>query len=328
MEPLDRQLLDHLQTNLPLVSAPYAALGEQLGLDDEEVRARVERLRQARIIRQISAIFDSRKLGYQSSLVAFDVEPTRLEEVAEVVNAHPGVSHNYQRDFELNLWFTIAAPPGGELAAEVERLAATEGVRRARLLPTVRVFKVGVQLGMGTDDADSASRSEAPEPESAGTRPRPTAEEIAAIRVLQRDLPAVERPFAALAAKGQLDESAILRCGRELLADGRMRRFAAVLHHREAGFEHNAMVLWAAPEGEIERAGRVMASFDAVSHCYQRPCFEDLPYSLYTMIHGRRAEDCESVVEAISQATGLGQHHLVYSTREFKKVRVRYFEEP
>jgi DNA-binding Lrp family transcriptional regulator len=327
MEQLDRQLLDHLQTNLPLVPAPYAALGERLGLGDEEVRARVERLRRARIIRQISAIFDSRKLGYQSSLVAFDVDPTRLDEVAAVVNGHPGVSHNYQRDFELNLWFTIAVPPGGELAGEVERLAATEGVRRARLLPTIRVFKVGVQLGMGSEDADSASRSGAPEPETAGTRPKPMAEEIAAIRVLQRDLPAVERPFAALAAESPLEESTVLRYGRELLADGRMRRFAAVLHHREAGFEHNAMVLWAVPEGEIERAGRTMASFDAVSHCYQRPHFDDLPYSLYTMIHGRRAQDCESVVEAISRATGLDQHRLVYSTREFKKVRVRYFEE-
>ena len=133
--------------------------------------------------------------------------------------------------------------------------------------------------------------------------------------------------IAQLAAENGQTESAILRAGREFLEDGRMRRFAAVLHHREAGFTHNAMVMWKAPEAEIARIGSIMASFQAVSHCYLRPAFPDLPYNLYTMIHGREASQCEHVVEQLAAAVGVRDYRIVYSTRQFKKVRVRYFEE-
>ena len=106
-----------------------------------------------------------------------------------------------------------------------------------------------------------------------------------------------------------------------------MRRFAAVLHHREAGFAYNAMAVWECPTERIEECGRVMASFKAVSHCYQRPTYDDWPYPLFTMIHGQSEADCLTVVNEIKQAADLEAYALLYSTKEYKKVRVQYFTE-
>jgi len=106
-----------------------------------------------------------------------------------------------------------------------------------------------------------------------------------------------------------------------------MRRFAAVLHHRQAGFSANAMGVWAVPgdDAEIERVGALMAGFRAVSHCYRRPSYPDWPYNIFTMVHGRSPEECEQTLTAVAAKTGIRDHRALYSTKEYKKVRVRYF---
>jgi DNA-binding Lrp family transcriptional regulator len=100
---------------------------------------------------------------------------------------------------------------------------------------------------------------------------------------------------------------------------------AAVLHHREAGFRANAMGVWAVPAGRAEEVGPIMASFKGVSHCYLRPTYPDWPYSIFTMVHGQEAADCQRIIDAISAATGITEYALLYSTKEYKKVRLKYF---
>ena len=114
---------------------------------------------------------------------------------------------------------------------------------------------------------------------------------------------------------------------RQFLDSGKMRRFAAVLHHRTAGFSANAMGVWAVPgdDAEVDRAGELMAGFRAVSHCYRRPTYPDWPYNIFTMVHGKSREDCEQSLAAIAAKTNIRDHGALYSTREYKKVRVRYF---
>lgn len=332
-DDIDRRLLNALQGAFPLTPTPYRDIGELLELDETAVIDRIERLREARIIRQISAIFDSRRLGYSSSLVAMEFPPEEVDAGAAVISLHPGVSHNYRRNHRYNLWFTIATPPHKVLAAEVAALAERARPLRTWLLPTLRLFKIGVNLD-ATGATDAAAREE-PE-ESIGVRsadgwePAPTVvelsdEELAAIRILQRDLPGNPRPFAPLAAEAGLSEQRLLELAAAMLADRRMRRYAAVLHHRRAGFRANAMGVWVVPEDRIDEVGPQMASFKAVSHCYQRPTYPDWPYSIFTMIHGRHADDCEAAVAAIRDATGISDYALLYSTKEYKKTRVRYF---
>jgi DNA-binding Lrp family transcriptional regulator len=332
-DELDQRLLNELQSGFPLVTEPFAALGQRLDLDGAAVLARIEALKAASIIRQISAIFDSRRLGYQSSLVAMKFAPEDVDAGAAVINAHPGVSHNYKRNHDYNLWFTIAVPPGKELPAEVDKVAAKARPIQTWLLPTLKLFKIGVNLDMTGEQPVTALENEAT---NIGLRsakawqrdpdvPELSADERAAVAVLQLDVPLVDRPFADLAARRGLSEARLLALANAMLESALMRRFAAVLHHRKAGFRANAMGVWIVEPDRIDAVGAQMAEYKAVSHCYERPVYPDWPYSVFTMIHGHHSRDCEAVVEAIAAATGVSGHALLYSTKEYKKTRVRYF---
>ena len=151
----DAALLGVLQEAVPFTERPFAELGNRCGLTEDETLARVNALKEAKVIRQISAIFDTRSLGYASSLVAAKIAPERLDAAVAVINAHPGVSHNYLRNHEFNLWYTIAVPPTSRLGLEdtVNLLHHLSGAESTRLLPTLRLFKIGVRF-----DVEGAAR--------------------------------------------------------------------------------------------------------------------------------------------------------------------------
>jgi DNA-binding Lrp family transcriptional regulator len=326
MDDLDRRLLNILQMNLPLTATPYAAMGEQVGLPEAEVIARVRALKEARILRQVSAIFDTRKIGYRSSLVAMKVDPKRVHEAARVINEHPGVSHNYERNHPFNLWFTVAVPPPSTVEEHVDALDRKAGAETTRILQTLKLFKIGVKLDM-TGESDITARDPSGVRREAdwnvGRALSPL--DIQLVRELQKDLLLEPRPFAPPAADLGMTEDELLGHARRMVDDGIMRRFAAVLYHRRAGFKANAMGVWRVPEDRVEEIGFQMGSFAAVSHCYQRPIYPDWPYNIFTMVHGHTPEDCERVLTAISEATEITDYVSLYSTREYKKTRVSYF---
>jgi DNA-binding Lrp family transcriptional regulator len=329
LQDLDRELLNAVQWDFPLEPRPFAALGERLGLTEPDVRARVARVKGLGVLRQLSAIFDTRALGYGSALVAAKIDPGRVDEAAAVISAHPGVSHNYKRNHAYNLWYTIAVPPGDSLEQHVDALHRESGALVTRRLPTLKLYKIGVKLDMtGNTAADAKAEvldHERPERREHMDAPELSELEVAAIRVVQDDLPLVERPFAAYGEMIGCDEQTVL----DLLASFKerklMRRFAAVMNHRSAGFKANAMGVWAVPEDELEAIGPQMAGFALVSHCYRRPTYDDWPYSIFTMVHGKNAKDCETTIAAIRDETGVDEYALLWSIKEYKKTRVRYF---
>lgn len=329
LDAVDRKLLTLIQKEFPLNARPYAVFGSALGLSEEETLARVTRLKAGHMVRQISAIFDTRRLGYQSSLVAARYPKDRLTEAADVVSEHPGVSHNYGRNHAYNLWYTIALPPGAPLQKTVERLHELSGASATRLLPTLKLFKIGVQLDVAGEGSLSEETNGSPTwswlkpPEAASL----TEADLRAIRALQGDLPTQAQPWSLLGQPEGLGEAELLEAARKFLSDGIMRRFSAVLHHRSAGFVVNGMAVWRVPSERIEALGPVMGGFRGVTHCYQRPTYEDWPYTIFTMIHARSGPECKQVVEAIAAKTGITDYDILYSTKEFKKVRVKYFTE-
>jgi siroheme decarboxylase len=326
----DAALLGFLQESVPFSAHPFADLGKRCGLSEEETLARVKALKEQKVIRQISAIFDTRSLGYASSLVAAKIAPEKLDDAVAVINSHPGVSHNYLRNHEFNLWYTIAVPPTSRLGLQgtVDLLHQLSGAETTRLLPTLRLFKIGVRFDTeGSAKPDDQAAPAYTEANRSDARPL-TASEIEFVRFMQRDLAIVPDPFTAVADELGIsfDEAAAMHA--DFLTTGRMRRFAAVLHHRKAGFGANAMGVWAGPQDDPEalrKLGETMAGFRAVSHAYQRPSYPDWPYNLFTMVHGKSEEECEQTLTAISKTTGITDRHALYSTKEFKKVRVRYF---
>jgi DNA-binding Lrp family transcriptional regulator len=327
MDTIDKDLLNLIQREFPLEREPFEGLGRSLGIGGDEVIRRIETLKRGRVIRQISAIFDTRVLGYQSSLVASSIPRVELNSAAKAINSHPGVSHNYERDNEFNLWYTVAVPPNSRLGLEdtVDVLHKISGAERTRILPTLKLFKIGVTLDMREG---ATAKKEAPQ---YGEADRESADrdisedDKAAIRALQEDVPLTPRPFDLWGRQVGLGVEGLLERAFDLKRRKIMRRFSAVLYHRKAGFRANAMGVWKVPEERIDEVGNTFAQYQAVSHCYQRPVYEDWPYALFSMVHGRTEEECESVLDAMATETGLRERLSLYSTREYKKTRVRYF---
>ncbi|MQC18194.1 MAG: Lrp/AsnC family transcriptional regulator, partial [Chloroflexi bacterium] len=272
-----RQLLDLMQEDFPLVERPYAALGERLGLTEAETLARVREARAAGVIRQICAIYDTKALGYSSALVAMQVAPERLAHAAAVVNAHPGVSHNYKRNHPFNMWFTVAMPPGHDLDEVIDRMHVLAGADSTRPMPTLRLFKIGVTLDMsGTRDMTERGAPEYTEDQRNAAAAHGLSDgDVEYILATQGDVPDIEEPFAAIAARLGCSPEQVFEHARAMQARGHLRRFAAILNHRTAGFRANGMAVWNVPEERVEEFGQFVAGYRNISHCYQRPTYED-----------------------------------------------------
>ncbi len=322
----DRRLLNLLQGKFPLLERPFAAIASELGWQEEQVVARTAWLLRKRIIREITPIFDTRALGYRSMLVAARVDPEHPHRAARVINSHPGVSHNYLRDHDFNLWFTIAVEPDSALGLEgtIEVLKRLSGATSMRMLPTIRLFKIRMDLEMEAGTAGLAAPVEAVEPRD----PQPVALsewDIALIRATQGPMTVTSRPFDAAAARLGVSVDEVLEGLASLKERGALRRVAAILYHRRAGFSANGMGVWKVPEERVLEVGPRMAAFRGISHCYQRPTYPDWPYSLFTMAHGRSKAECDAILAAIARETGISERATLYSSTEFKKVRLLYF---
>ena len=332
MDMTDRKLLNLVQSSIPMVTRPYFKLGEDLGIGEQEVLDRLARLKHRNVLRQISAIFDTRRLGFKTTLVAMAYDPDKLNRGARQINRHPGVSHNYAREGSYyNLWFTLAVPPDHNLEATAQKMARDTQALSMRIMPTIRFFKIGVNFDMVNRKGSSYNFSPDGLEEGGAkdwNKPEAISEsDKAAIRELQEDLPLVSRPFDAMAQRLGLTTAELFALVNEFQQRRLMRRFSAVLHHRRSGFSANAMIVWQVPEERSEEVGMIMAQHKSVTHCYERPTFPDWPYTHFTMVHATSPEGCEEIEREISQTTGITNRRVLYSTREYKKTRVRYFVE-
>jgi DNA-binding Lrp family transcriptional regulator len=326
LDELDRRLLNLMQGSFPIASRPYAHVAEKAGVPEQEVLDRVTRLLEERIIRQVTPIFDTRALGYSSMLVAAKVDPENPWRAATVINAHPGVSHNYLRNHEFNIWFTIATEPGSPLGVEgtLEVLARLAGAESIRQLPTIKLFKIRMDLEMEGSTADLAKAVEIAPP--AETEPQPYDEfDQDVIRALQGDMPVISRPYVQAAEQLGISEQRLLDHLSVMQERRILRRVAAILFHRRAGFSANGMGVWKVPDEQIVELGPRMAAYRGISHCYQRPTYADWPYSIFTMAHGRSKEECDAILDSIAADTGVTERSTLYSSTEFKKIRLLYF---
>lgn len=311
----DRELLIALQGEIPLVSTPYAVLGQQIDMSEKEVIKRTERLKREGLVRQLAAQFDSRALGYRSCLVAARVAPERIDEAANVINAHPGVTQNYRRNNDFNLWFTLAVGPQSKVGLEstIEILGRQSHCDIVRPLPTLKLYK--------TSSVDGESHGDDAHSEYTPLTPL----EIECVRLLQRDLPLQPRPFETLARNTSVTSDDLLSAARALLRRGQIRRFTAVVPQKKSGFTASAMGVWVVPPDNVDEMAAKLSQHRAVSHCFLRPVYEDWPYNVYTTVHARSVDECESVINDLATDTGLTQKQALFPTREYKKARIHYF---
>lgn len=313
------QLARLIQHRVPLVGRPFHAIAQQLELGEDEVIDQVAGWLEGGRLREISAILEGSAFGNDSALVAGRVPEDDIERVAAIINEHPTVTHNYRREHDYNLWFTISTPPEMDLEETLALLAEQTGVERFYALRRTHTFKIGVNFDLDarkntTEVADLASPD----------RRTPTEREKSMYRALQTPIEIVARPFDALAEQAGVEPDELLEFARAELGTS-IRRYVGTFHHRRIGVRGNGMTVWTVAPDRLDEVGRAMAHAPEVSHCYARNAIPGFPWTLYTMIHGPDAHAVRRVVDRLADEHGVDDHLILFSTHEYKKCRLRYF---
>src|SRR6187200_2506043 len=160
IDMLDKKILNEIQWTFPLIDRPYLEISKHHNISEDEIMQRITYMKELGLIRQINAIFDTRRLGYKSALIAFAVKPEKLDYVAQEINKYSGVSHNYERNHEFNVWFTLAVPPDKDMKEILDKMSSLDGVIKYRLLPTLKMYKIGVKLDMVNNDSSNPKPTE------------------------------------------------------------------------------------------------------------------------------------------------------------------------
>ena len=318
VESIDRRLLAQLQRSFPLVPRPYRELAAELGVAEKDILDLIRGFRERGLLRQISPVIDARRLGYQSTLIAAEVPVRELDRAEEVLVQHPRISHAYERDNKLNVWFTLSTNDGTDIEEEVRSLGLRMGAAQAFSLPALRLFKIGAFFGTEGEEPVAHPGQEMPRKVALSSRERKV------VNVLQQDLPLTSSPFEAMAEEAGMTTAELLSTCGTLIDRGVIRRFGASVNHRKAGYEGNGMACWQVPSEAVESVGQRLAAVEAVSHCYERRTNQSWHYNLFAMFHGGTPVSCSSLVKETARSLDLPEYLLLFSTREIRKTRVKY----
>jgi DNA-binding Lrp family transcriptional regulator len=320
MTPLELRLLDEFQRDFPLVPAPYAAIASAIASTEGAVLGTLARLRGNGAISRIGAVFRPGAVG-ASTLAAMAVPAAQLERIAAQVSAHPEVSHNYEREHRLNLWFVATAYNARALDCVLARIATECGhpVLRMPLLEEYHI-DLGFRLGREVEARRAAAAGRRPEPAVLNSEERQLAEALAG------GLALVARPFDLLAKRAGLEERTVLGMVAGWQSAGIVRRFGVIVRHHELGYAANAMAVWDVDDACVAEAGARLARESRVTLAYRRERVPRAwPYNLYCMVHGREREEVASTVAGIAGRAGLAArpHALLFSRRRFKQTAAR-----
>ncbi len=325
MEPADGQLMYVLQQGLPLERRPFARIGKPLGLTEAEVIARTKGFFERGLARRLGGVFDSRHLGYDSTLVAATLPAGRLAELADKVGRRTSITHSYQREATPNFWFTVTARQD-LMAAEMELIQSWLECETFLVLPSQRTFKVQVILNTtGKEENPAAVPAPPRDLQPRVTDPGLSEPERAVVRQLQENIPLTPCPFDEIAKSAGYPAGELVPLLKDWQARGILRRVGLVLYHQRAGFAANGMCVWPVPEAEIVAAGGKLARQALVTHCYQRPASSAFPYNLFAMIHCPDRDAARQAFAELSRAAGISGGKILFSTREFKKTSPRFF---
>ena len=313
-------LLNPWQRGFPLVSEPYAVLAQSLGCSTAELLERLRTLQQQGALSRIGGVFAA-QTGGAALLAAMAVQPERLDEVAAIVSAHPGVNHNYEREDRFNLWFVMTASDQAGLEQSMLALERATGLAAMRLT-MLRPYRIDLGFDLRRRTA-GAPVSEAPR-----RRPEPVAAaDLPLAALVEQGLPLVERPYAAWAAELGCTEAVVIACLQRWLDAGTMSRFGAVVRHHEFGFDANAMTVFDVPDEQVDACGAALARADGVTLAYRRVRAPGWRYNLYCMVHGRDRDAVLAVIDSLVESCGLAGYprRVLFSRRRFKQTGPRRF---
>lgn len=319
-DDIKNELASLIQKGFPTTQRPYLELAKQLKVNEDEVFTTIQNWKDAGKLREISAVMEGAAIGYDSALVCAKVPKNRLKEVADIISAHPTVTHNYERNYEYNIWFTIAVPFSVGLENHLDSLCHLTGIDKMHALRRTTTFKVGVAFDFkkGVNQTDQIALPKKIETVDLDDK------SIQILRILQTDLPVTARPFQKLAEKNGLQESDLLNFISNQKGKA-LRRYIGTFRHRKMGISSNGMTVWNIKSADLLEKGMILASAKEVSHCYARNSFPGFDYTLYTMLHAPNKEKLFDIADDLSKQINCEEYLILESPTEFKKTRLKYF---
>jgi len=314
----DDPLLTAVQTGFPIEPRPFRTIAERFDMTERAVIDAINGYRNEGIIRAFGPVFEPRKLGYTSTLVAARIDTERLPEVAVAMLSVHEITHNYVRDNDWNLWFTITVRNTERLENIIKWFGKFPGVRGYMNLPVVRVYKINAVWGL-KDTFRERAESEDSEPAAFDSA------QIELVRALQQEFPILENPFRLISGKIKRKTDDVLETVRGWVTDGTIRRFGARLNHLKMGYKTNVLTAWGG--ANIDRWGEKFAKLDTISHCYRREPNQNWPYELYAMVHARSDSSLHRTIKTMRDIAPGAKMVRLKTLYELKKTVMKYFTE-
>ena len=313
------QLATVIQDSVPFTREPYREIAKKLNVQEALVIEQLEKWSSEGKLREICGVFEGEALGYESALAVGRVAENDLDRVATILSEHPTITHNYKRNHDLNLWFTIAVPKEIGITSSLQVLSDLTGVKKFHAMTRTETFKIGVKFDLHAKENKTTKKIK--------QKVQPlniTAKGKLFVRALQTDLPFQSRPYKIIADKFNLDEEELINFGLQHQKK-LIRRYGGTFRHRKLGVQGNGMVVWNVDKKQLKKVGEALSQQPEVSHCYARNQIKDFPYTLYSMIHGPNQQHCKEVAKRVSDKLKIRDYIILFSTQEFKKCRLRYF---
>ena len=312
--PRELELIDRWQHDFPLVERPFEIVGRSAALGQDETIRVFRRMREHNVISRIGAVVRPNTIG-ASTLAALQVPPERLNRVADIVGSEPFVSHNYEREHALNLWFVIAALDRKAIVATIRTIEERTGLDVIDL-PMLQAYHLGLGFPLG------AGRPPRRTPANFAWHYKPNPLDRNILAAIENGLPLVANPYRAVADALELEEVDVIARLEHLIASGVVTRFGCVVRHDKLGYKANAMAVWDVPDKMIDAVAGTFARHPSVTLCYRRPRHRPIwPYNLFCMVHAKSRSDAYAAIDDINlQAdTGLIKQAVLFSKRCFKQ---------
>ncbi|MCU4740745.1 Lrp/AsnC family transcriptional regulator [Natronoglomus mannanivorans] len=345
LDDVDAALIDGYQSGFPVEERPFRAVGDALGIDEDEALERVERLRNAGILRRFGAVLNPPVIG-SSTLAAVRAPADRFDEVADVINGYRQVNHNYERDHEWNMWFVVTAgsrTTRDRILEEIEERTGCEVL----VLPMLTDYYIDLEfpvvnadqfaresLASVSVDGGAETAAQTPETDASATRiSEDAATDLSAfdcelLLAIQDGFPLSLTPYRDVAATLEAPVDDVLEAIDRLQADGCLKRIGCIVNHVVTGFDANCMVVWDVPDEELDERGERAGELPYVTLCYHRPRRPEQgwSYNLFTMIHGRDQEAVDAKIDELAAEYLPVSHERLYSAATLKQTGARYDE--
>ncbi len=339
LDRIDTAIVNAFQGGFPVVDRPFepaaAALRDRgIEISADALRRRIEALTEANVLTRFGPLIDAQQIGGTATLVALHAPPDRFDAIADAVNAHREVAHNYERDHPyLNMWFVLSVADVADIDRVLEEIEAETG-QATYNLPKQREFRVEAKFlldgSIPDGDINLSTLGPAVDPES---RDALTPAERDLVIAVQDGLPLTATPYATVAEERDGDPAWVRRTLKRFVHEGKIRRIGVIPNHYKLGYTENGMTVWNVPDDRLDTVGPAVADLEFVTHCYQRPRHDDVwPYNFFAMTHGRNETESHQRIQEVRDTMATywdvdpADWDTLFSTQILKKTGIRLAE--